>query len=60
VNIGPRGRWRRLVAGAAALAAGVVILTALVVAGAGRGWRALVVVPFWLGALGVVQARSQT
>ncbi|MBI2160103.1 MAG: hypothetical protein HYU25_06980 [Candidatus Rokubacteria bacterium] len=59
-NIGPRGRRRRVLLGAAALAAGVAILILLLMLGVDRGWRALLVVPFWVGALGVLQARAQT
>ncbi len=59
-NIGPRGCRRRILMGAAALGAGVVILVVLVLADADRGWRALLVVPFWAGALGVFQARAHT
>ena len=59
-NIGPRGRRRRVLLGAAALAAGVAILALLVMLGVDRGWRALLVVPFWAGALGILQARAHT
>jgi len=59
-NIGPRGRRRRVLLGAAALAAGVAILALLLMLGVDRGWRALLVVPFWAGALGILQARAHT
>ena len=59
-NIGPRGRRRRVLLGAGALAAGVAILALLLMLGADRGWRALLVVPFWAGALGILQARAHT
>ncbi len=59
-NIGPRGRRRRALLGVAALAAGVAILALLLMLGVDRGWRALLVVPFWVGALGVLQARAHT
>ncbi len=59
-NIGPRGRQRRVLMGAAALAGGGVLLALLLLLGVDRGWRALLVVPFWAGALGVLQARAHT
>ena len=59
-NIGPRGRRRRALLGVAALAAGVAILALLLMLGVDRGWRALLVVPFWAGALGILQARAHT
>ena len=59
-NIGPRGRRRRVLLGAAALAVGVAILALLLMLGVDRGWRALLVVPFWAGALGILQARAHT
>ncbi len=59
-NIGPRGRRRRALLGAVALAAGVAILALLLMLSVDRGWRALLVVPFWTGALGILQARAHT
>lgn len=59
-NIGPRGRRRRVLIGAAALATGVVILVGMLLIDIDRGWRALLFVPFWAGALGVLQARGHT
>ena len=59
-NIGPRGRRRRVLLGAGALAAGVAILALLLMLGVDRGWRALLVVPFWAAALAVLQARAHT
>ena len=59
-NIGPRGRRRRVLLGAVALAAGVAILLVLLLLDAGRGWRTILALPFWAGALGVLQARAHT
>jgi hypothetical protein len=59
-NLGPKGRRRRLVTGAVALAAGIAALVVLLLSGAGRGWRVALVVPFWAGALGVLQAQGHT
>ena len=59
-NIGAAGRRRRLLLGAAALGLGVVALAALLVVGVDRGWRLALLAPFWVGALGVLQARGLT
>jgi hypothetical protein len=59
-NIVAGGRRRRLLLGAGTLAAGGVALVVLLLAGVDRGWRVLLVVPFWFGALGVFQARGRT
>ena len=42
------------------LAAGAAGTGLLVIGGADRGLRALLFLPFWLGALGVLQARAHT
>lgn len=59
-NIGAAGRRRRFLLGAAALGLGVVAVAVLLVAGVDRGWRLALLAPFWVGALGVLQARGQT
>jgi hypothetical protein len=59
-NIGPRGRRRRLLSGVVTLAVGIGLACWAVAAGAPRMWRLLLVVPFWSGALGVLQARART
>jgi hypothetical protein len=59
-NIGAAGRRRRLLLGAAALGLGVVALAVLLVADVDRGWRLALLAPFWVGALGVLQARGLT
>ncbi len=59
-NIGPKGRRRRAVTGAVALAAGITVLVVLVLSGSGRAWRVALVAPFWAGALGILQARGHT
>jgi hypothetical protein len=48
------------VTGAVALAAGIAALVVLLLGDVGRGWRVALVVPFWAGALGVLQARCHT
>ncbi len=60
LNIGPRERRRRLAGGVVILAAGAGVALALVFAGANRWWRLSVFSPFWLGALGIFQARAGT
>jgi len=59
-NLGPRQRRRRFVMGAVMLAAGVGVVVALVAFGADRGWRLLALLPFWVGALGLLQAHANT
>ncbi len=60
VNIGPRGRARRLRLGLLGLALGAGVVAALVAAGAGPGWALGAFVPFVVGILGIVQAREGT
>ena len=59
-NIGPRGRQRRLRLGLLGLGAAAIAAIALLVLGVPRGWRVLLSLPLWLGALGVFQARDKT
>jgi hypothetical protein len=59
-NIGPWGRRRRAVAGAVTLAVGLAGLVVLLLGGMDRGWRVVLFVPFWAGALGIFQARGHT
>ena len=59
-NLGPRQRRRRLLIGIVMLATGVGWVIALVALGIDRGWRLLAVLPFWAGALGLVQAKTET
>ena len=59
-NIGPKGRRQRVLMGAATLVAGSVVLVVLLMSGVGRGWRVALWVPFWAGALGILQARAHT
>ena len=60
VNIGPREQRKRLVMGVGALAAGGLIALAMLAAGAPRAWRIGLFFPFWMGALGIFQAREKT
>lgn len=59
-NIGPRGCRTRYVSGLLMLAVAFGIGLAFVTAGVPRWWRFGLVVPFWLAALGVFQARGMT
>jgi hypothetical protein len=59
-NIGPHQRNRRLVAGLVMLGLGVGLVVALIAKGAAPGWLLTAIVPFWAGALGLIQARERT
>lgn len=59
-NIGPRERRRRMRFGAVLLTAGAALAVLLVVIDAHRLWRLVLCLPFWAGALGVLQAREKT
>jgi hypothetical protein len=59
-NIGPKERRRRLLMGAGAVAVGGLIALGMIAAGAPRAWRIGLFFPFWMGALGVFQARENT
>lgn len=59
-NIGPGQRRRRLRFGLAAWAVAGVALGALLLLDAGRGWRLLLALPFWAGAIGFFQHREKT
>ncbi|MAF12273.1 hypothetical protein CMK11_17645 [Candidatus Poribacteria bacterium] len=60
VNIGPRERRRRLTMGVVTLVVGAFLGLAMVLYGLDRWWRLGLSVPFWLGSLGVHQAREKT
>ena len=59
-NIGPRERQRRMSFGVVFLVVGVVIGLTLAFVDVPRAYRVGAFVPFWLGAIGVMQAREQT
>lgn len=42
------------------LGGGALIAVALILAGAPRAWRVVLLLPFWAGALGLLQAREKT
>jgi hypothetical protein len=60
INIGPRERRRRMRWGIGALALGGVLAAILVSTGIPATWRVTLLLPFWIGALGVFQARGKT
>ena len=59
-NIGPKEVRKRLLMGVAVLATGVIVAFIFAHAGVSRGWYAVLFLPFWMGALGISQARKKT
>jgi hypothetical protein len=59
-NIGPRERQRRLVVGVVMLGIAVTLAVMLVLFGAPRVWRLLVVAPAWIAGIGLFQVKEQT
>jgi hypothetical protein len=59
-NIGPRERHRRQVVGVVMLGIAVTLAAALVLFGAPRVWRLLVVVPAWIAGIGLFQVKEKT
>ncbi len=60
VNIGPRGRRRRLGLGLLTLALGAGLMASLVALGARPAWLLLALPLFFGGLLGILQAREGT
>jgi hypothetical protein len=59
-NIGPRQRRRRMTFGVFFLLAGAALAGVLLAQDASRSSRLLAFVPFWIGAIGIVQATEKT
>lgn len=59
-NIGPRERRRRMRFGVVLLVTGAGLAALLVGIDAHRLWRLLLFLPFWAGAVGLLQAREKT
>jgi len=59
-NIGLKQRRIRLVVGALATLCGATLLAALLATDAPRVARLLVALPFWAGAVGILQHRDKT
>jgi hypothetical protein len=59
-NIGPKETRKRLLIGVAMLAVGMVLAAIFTHAGVSRGWYSVLFLPFWMGTLGISQARKKT
>ena len=59
-NIGPRERRKRMVFGLVVLGTGATALVALLVAGVQALFRLPLFLVFWVGLIGVLQAREKT
>jgi hypothetical protein len=59
-NIGPKETRKRVLMGVAMLAVGVVLAVIFTQAGVSRGWYSVLFLPFWMGSLGISQARKKT
>ena len=59
-NIGPKEIRKRQFMGVAVLALGVALAVVFAHADVSRGWYAALVLPFWIGTLGISQARKKT
>lgn len=59
-NIGPQERRKRLRFGVIAVAVGVALAIVLTLTGVNRLFRLGLFLPFWVGALGYLQAREKT
>ena len=59
-NIGPKEARKRLLMGVAMLTMGVVLAVIFTYAGVSRGWYSVLFLPFWMGTLGISQARKKT
>jgi hypothetical protein len=59
-NIGPKEIRKRQFMGVAVLALGVALAVVFAHADVSRGWYAALFLPFWIGTLGISQARKKT
>ena len=59
-NIGPKEIRKRLFMGVAMLAMSIVLAVIFAHAGVSRGWYSVLFLPFWMGSLGISQARKKT
>ena len=59
-NIGPRERQRRLVVGVVMLGIALTLAAVLVLFGAPRVWRLLIVAPAWIAGIGLFQVKEKT
>ena len=59
-NIGPKQRTLRMLAGGGAFLVAISAALLLWRSGVDRAWRAVLFVPLWMAALGVVEAKDGT
>ena len=59
-NIGPKETRKRVLMGVAMLAVGVVLAIIFTHAGVSGAWYSVLFLPFWMGTLGISQARKKT
>jgi len=59
-NIGPKEIRKRILMGVAMLAVGIVVAVIFAHADVSPGWYAALFLPFWMGTLGISQARKKT
>jgi len=59
-NIGPKEIRKRVLMGVAMLAMGIILAVFFAHADVSRGWYAALFLPFWMGTLGISQARKKT
>lgn len=60
INIGPKESRKRLTMGGGMLAVGIGVGVALILTEANPSWRIGLFLPFWMGALGLFQAKEKT
>jgi hypothetical protein len=60
VNLGPKETRKRLLMGIVMIAVGVVLAVIFSHIGVSRGWYFWLFLPFWMGTLGLSQARKKT
>jgi hypothetical protein len=60
INIGPKESRKRLITGIGTLAAGVILAVLFILGDVERKWRMVLLLPSWMGALGVFQAQHRT
>lgn len=59
-NIGPKEIRKRQLMGFTMLAIGVAVAVGFTHADVSRGWYGALFLPFWIGTLGISQARKKT
>ena len=59
-NIGPKEIRKRQFMGVAMIALGILVAVVFAHADVSRGWYAALFLPFWIGTLGISQARKKT